>query len=121
MITVKAAHLREGQEKSFVSLELSGDLELVQSQNTGRFYATARKCFISSTFDLPTAQLFVGKQIPGNIVRVQAEPYDYTLESGETITLAHSYAYRPDEAMAEPTMHEPVKDHVDELELINEL
>jgi hypothetical protein len=49
MVTVKSFVQRIGKDdKPFISLELTGDIELVQSQNTGRFYATVRRCFISS-------------------------------------------------------------------------
>ena len=99
MITVKAAHERMSKEnKTFVSLELIGDMELVQSQTTGRFYATARRCFINSTFTLDIAKKFVGNSLPGKIVRVQCESYDYTIpESGEIVTLGYRYEYQPDE------------------------
>lgn len=102
MVTIKAAHLRESEDKgSFVSLELTGDVELVQSQETGRFYATARRCFISSTFDIDTAKQLVGKQLKGNIVRVQCDPYDFTIkDTGEVISLAYSWDYTPEEGQA---------------------
>ena len=98
MVTVKNYHLREGERGEFISLELEGDIEMVQSTNTGRFYATTRRCFISSTFDEATAQKMVGKQIPGSIVRMQCDTYDYTIpETGETIQLGFTYAYLPEE------------------------
>ena len=84
----------------FVLLELSGGLELVQSQNTGKFYATSRKCRIPSTFNADVAKLMVGQQVDGDIVRVESDPYEYTNKTtGEIITLAHSYAYRPKGSM----------------------
>ena len=86
--------------QTFVLLELSGGLELVQSQNTGKFYATSRKCRIPSTFSADVAKLMVGQQIEGDIVRVESDPYEYTNKTtGEIITLAHSYAYRPKGSM----------------------
>ncbi len=86
--------------QTFVLLELSGGLELVQSQNTGKFYATSRKCRIPSTFSPEVAQIMIGQQIEGEIVRVEAEPYEYTNKTtGEVITLAHTYAYRPKGSM----------------------
>ncbi len=98
MVTVKNYHLREGEKGKYISLELSGDIELVQSSNTGRFYATARRCFVFSTFDELTARMMVGKQMPGSIVRVICEPYDYALpETGEVIKLAYRYDYTPEE------------------------
>ena len=82
--------------ESFVLLELSGGIELVQSQNTGKFYATSRKCKIPSTFSVDVAKLMVGQQIEGDVVRVETEPYEYINKvTGEMIVLAHSYAYRP--------------------------
>ncbi len=56
--------------QTFVLLELSGGLELVQSQNTGKFYATSRKCRIPSTFNADVAKLMVGQQIDGDIIRI---------------------------------------------------
>lgn len=100
MVTVKNYQLREGKDgkPSYITLELEGDIELVQSSNTGRFYATCRKCHIFSTFDEATAKMMIGKQMPGSIVRIEKEPYDYTLpETGEVIKLAHSYSYLPEE------------------------
>ena len=99
MVTVKNFALRESKEgKPFVTLELQGDLEMVQSMETGRFYATARKCNVTSTFDEVAAKGLIGKQIPGSIKRVAAENYEYTIpETGEVILLAHTYQYFPAE------------------------
>jgi hypothetical protein len=99
MVTVKNYQLREGKDGKppYITLELAGDIELVQSANTGRFYATCRKCFIYSTFDELIAKQMVGKQIPGTIARVNCDPYDYTIsETGEVIKLAHTYTYLPE-------------------------
>lgn len=98
MVTIKDYHLREGENGDYISLELVGDVEMVQSSNTGRFYATMRRCFISSTFDEETAKKLVGKQMKGSIVRVQCDAYEYTIEeTGEAIELAYRYEYQPDE------------------------
>ena len=98
MVTITKYHLRESKEgKPFIALELQGSIELVQSLETGNFYATARKCSITSTFDEETAKRIVGTQMPGSIVRVQTEAYDFHVpESGEVIKLAHTYQYRPE-------------------------
>ncbi len=86
--------------QTFVLLELSGGLELVQSQNTGNFYATSRKCRIPSTFNVEVAKRMIGSQIEGDIVRVEVPAYEYTNpNTGEILTLAHSYAYRPKGSM----------------------
>lgn len=99
MVTITNYHLRNSKEgKPFISLELQGDIEMVQSMETGRFYATARKCSITSTFDEAMAKSLVGKAMQGNIIRKSCEPYEYTVpESGEVIMLAHTYDYTPEE------------------------
>ncbi len=79
---------------SFFVLELQGGIELVQSQKTKQFYATAKKAYISSTFDELTCKALIGTQMPGSIEKEECEPYEYTVqETGEIITLSHRYQY----------------------------
>lgn len=103
MVKVINAHLRTTEKGTYVSLELQGELVMVQSQVTGRFYATAKKCFVFSTFNIDVAKSLIGQNISGTIVRVECEAYDYTIqETGEVIKLAHTYGYVPHEG-AQPT------------------
>jgi hypothetical protein len=97
MVTVKSfAKRRTTDGREFIALEVVGSLELVQSSNTGRFYATVRKCSIPATFDEETASSLIGTKMEGNIVRIPSDPYDYTVKStGEVVTLQHSYGYQP--------------------------
>lgn len=103
MVTVTGYSLRtqkEGEQKTYIALEIEGDIEMVQSSNTGRFYATVRRCVISSTFDELTAQRMVGKQMPGTIERVPCEPYDFTIEgTGEVIKVGYRWDYVPEGTM----------------------
>lgn len=86
----------------FISLELTGQAELIQSQNTGKWYATVRKCRIPSTFDAKIAQAMIGQRVPGEIVRVLCEKYDFVNpRTGEIMQLQHSYAYSQDPAKQE--------------------
>jgi hypothetical protein len=98
MVTVIKYHVRLNKDgKEFVTLTLQGDIEMVQSMETGKFYATARKCSITSTFDEKTAENLIGTKMPGTIKRVESDPYDFTIqETGEVIKLAHSYEYSPE-------------------------
>jgi hypothetical protein len=100
MVTVTNYAVRKTKdEETFISLELTGKVELVQSQDTGKFYATRRRCFIPSTFDEAVAQSILGTQIEGEIVRVEAEPYEFTNpKTGEVLELAYSWAYQPEGA-----------------------
>ncbi len=107
MVRVINYHLRKGEKGEFISLELMGDLEMVQSQNTGKFYATARKCFLSTTFNAETAQAFIGHTLPGTLGRVPCQPFTYKVPgSNEEITLSHTYTYLPPETKQTHTAEE---------------
>ena len=58
IISYKERQTEDG--KSFFVLELQGGLEMVRSQETNQFYATAKKAFISSTFDEATCNSLIG-------------------------------------------------------------
>ncbi len=98
MVTVTGYKIKEAKDgREFILLEMSGGLEMVQSQNTGRFYATTRRCAVSATFSEEMAKSFIGTQMPGKIVRLQCDPYEYTVEStGELITLDFRWGYVPE-------------------------
>ena len=81
---------------SFIALEITGGVELVQSQSNGRYYATVRKCSIPSTFDENIAKAMIGQRLEGDIVKVIVQPYDFiNKKTGEVMKLQHSWAYRP--------------------------
>jgi hypothetical protein len=51
MVIVKYIAKRKCSDgREFVALILQGGLSLVQSKNTGNFYATVKQCSILSTF-----------------------------------------------------------------------
>lgn len=92
--TIKKYLRKDGSE--FIALQLESGVEFVQSQQTGKFYATVRKCNIPCSFDEQTAEKLIGQSIDGKIERVECDPYDFTIPStGEVIQLAHSYEYQP--------------------------
>jgi hypothetical protein len=48
----------------------------------------------------------VGKQLPGRIEKVEAAPYEYVVkETGEVLTLSHTYVYIPEEKQVVPLLH----------------
>jgi hypothetical protein len=78
----------------FNALILQSGIELVKSHETGRYYATAKKTSITSTFDDATCRSFIGTQIPGSVQRVDTDPYLFTVQStGEVLTLSHRWVY----------------------------
>lgn len=83
---------KEGEE--FNALILQSGIELVKSQETDRWYATAKKASITSTFDDAMCQSLIGTQIPGSVQRVLCEPYEFTVkETGEVVELTHRWQY----------------------------
>ena len=97
MVTVTNYSVKEKKDGStFITLELRGNVELVQSINTGKFYATVRKCSIPTTFDGQIAKNLIGSSMEGTVARVSCDAYDYTIKAtGELIRLSHSYTYQP--------------------------
>ncbi len=63
--------------ESFLVLVLNGGVELVKSKITGNFYATSKKTTIPSTFNETTCKSLIGTELPGRVVRVDTEPYEY--------------------------------------------
>lgn len=87
--------------KPFFVLEVQGGIEMVKSQKTGQFYATARKASITSTFDEVTCKALVGTEMPGSIIKAECEPYEYAIrDTGEIIMLSHRFVYEPEEKQA---------------------
>lgn len=89
--------------REFFVLELQGGVEIVKSQQTQKNYITARKTTIPSTFDEMTCQSLIGSELPGKVVKVECDPYEYTIkDTGEVIVLTHSYEYmEEDQAVVE--------------------
>jgi len=98
MVTVTSCLERQRKDgTSFAVLEISGGVELVQSQITQRYYATLRKCTIPFTGSIETAKMMIGQKIEGDIVRVICEQYEFVNpRTGEVMRLQHSYAYSQD-------------------------
>lgn len=99
---------KENGETFFV-LELQGGIEMVMSQQTGRFYATAKKAFIPSTFDEQTCLALVGTDMKGSIIKEKCEPFNYVVkETGEEIILTHRWVYSPEfENTVKPQVQSP--------------
>jgi len=95
MVKIKNYHQRKDSDgKTFYVLELLGEVEIVQSKETGKSYATRRKVSMPTTFDEESCQELIGETLPGSIIKVECDPYSYVIEqTGEEITLNYSYTY----------------------------
>ena len=99
MVTIVDYAVRQAKEdgREFIVLVLQGGLSLVQSKNTGNFYATVKQTSIPSTFDEATAKGFIGEKIPGSVQRKECEPYEFTVkDTGEVLELSHRWVYVPE-------------------------
>ncbi|AZA52764.1 hypothetical protein [Chryseobacterium sp. G0201] len=95
IISYKTRQKEDGT--SFYILEVQGGIEMVLSQATGQYYATAKKATISTTFDEETCKGLIGAEMSGKVAKITTEPYQYTIkESGEEVTLNHKYIYLPE-------------------------
>ena len=98
MVTVSSFEKRKNsQDEEFGVLILQGDLEIVLSKTTNKPYATIHQVSIPCTFDESTAKRMIGKHLKGEIQKVPCDEYDYTSkQTGEVVTLNHTYVYNPD-------------------------
>ena len=80
--------------EKFYSLILQGGVEMVMSQETGRYYATAKRASITSTFDEDTCKSLIGSELPGSVQKVKCDEYEFVQpETGEVMTLNHRWQY----------------------------
>ena len=98
MVTIKDFKTRENKDgEEFFVLVLQGGVVPVKSKETGRMYFTAKTATASCTFDEETCQELIGSQFPGQIVRVETDPYEYAIpETGEVIELSYRWEYQDD-------------------------
>lgn len=96
IVNYKKRQTEDGKE--FFVLEITGGIEMVMSNSTGQFYATAKKAYLASTFDEETCKALVGSEMQGSIIKAECDPYEYTIrDTGEVITLSYRYVYLPEE------------------------
>lgn len=116
MVTITDYALRQnGKGEDFYTLILQGGVEMVKSKESGRFYATAKKCSIPSTFNESTCKAMIGQQLPGVIHKVECEPYEITIkDTGEVIEFSYRWEYASEAENAEEAVFEgKVKDLVE--------
>jgi len=104
MVTIIGYKQRENElGENFYALVIQGGVEMVKSQETNRYYATAKKATISSTFDENTCVSLVGTSLPGTVEKEECEPYEYQDEdSGEVFEFSHRWVYLPEEEPSKP-------------------
>lgn len=95
IIDYKERHREDGT--SFYVLEIQGGIELVMSQQSGQYYATAKRAFLPSTFNEAVCASLLNTTIPGCIAKQECEPYEFLVkETGEMETFSHRWVYVPE-------------------------
>lgn len=110
--------------KEFFVLLIQGNIEMVRSQETGKFYVTAKKATFSSTFDEETCKSLIGQEIPGSIAKVECDPYSHTIkETGEIVTVTHRFEYVEEKAINKrPVNSSPtIDDFMENINAINSM
>jgi hypothetical protein len=82
----------DGQD--YNALVLQGGLESVRSQESGQIYFTARTTKVPCTFNETMCKSLIGTDLPGEIQKVEAEPYQYQIpNTDEVVELSHRFVY----------------------------
>jgi len=95
MVTVKEIKRAENSKgEEFFMLVVESGAMAVKSKQTGRVYFTAKRAYVSTTFDEKTASSLIGMEFEGTIRKVETDPYEYTIEeTGEIIEMSHRWEY----------------------------
>ncbi len=118
MVTITGFEQRKSAKgETFLILLLEGGPQIQISQTTGKPYACVSKCTITCTFDEITARELIGTTLPGNIIRVPCEPYNFiNPQTREEVTLDYRYTYQaPEGSQNEPKSHPR---HLEEVEVL---
>ena len=101
MVTVTNYKVHEKEDgDTYIRLQLSGGINMVKSKVSGLFYATARRASIACTLSEEGAKAMIGTVLDGEIEKVESDPYDFTLDTGETVELTHKWVFVPSEVNA---------------------
>lgn len=108
MVTVVDYAMRQSKDgREFNVLILQGGLSMVQSKQTGNFYATVKTCSIPSTFDAATAKTMIGERIMGSVQKKSCDPYSFVVkDTGEVMQLDYRWVYLPEGATIEEAIFE---------------
>lgn len=97
----------------FYTLKVQSGIEAVKSQLSNRTYFTAKTAFVPCTFNEEMCKSLLGEQMPGVIVKIEVEPYEYTDKgTGEVIMLTTRNQYVSEEEAT-------ISNNVIETELVN--
>ena len=98
MVTiVEVAERTAANGNVFCSVMVAGDASVHMSAE-GKASLVALKASIPSNLPKDVLESMIGNKLPGKVERVETEPYQWVNpNTGEEITLSHTYKYSPEE------------------------
>ncbi len=106
MVTITSFEQRKNKKnEEFNVLILQGNAEVVISKETGKPYLTARKTSIPCTFDENMAKTMLGKELPGEILKMDCDEYEFLIPgTNKKIKLGYTYIYSTEPVGIEETV-----------------
>lgn len=98
MVTiVEVAERTAANGNVFCSVMVAGDAS-VHMNAEGKASLVALKASIPSNLPKDVLEGMIGNKLPGKVERVETEPYQWVNpNTGEEITLSHTYKYSPED------------------------
>lgn len=107
IVDFRTIQKEDGSE--FCTLKVQSGVEAVKSKETGKMYLTAKTANVPCTFSEEICKSLIGSDLPGKIVKIEVEPYEYAVpDTGEVIVLSSRNEYVSDEdAIVKENLVEP--------------
>jgi hypothetical protein len=75
---------------------LLGDVQVLNSKSSGKFYLTAKRVTLPTTLDEAQAKELVGTTLPGIIEKVDCPEYEIKMpNSNKKVKITHTFQYSP--------------------------
>lgn len=75
---------------------LLGDVQVLNSKSSGKFYLTAKRVVLPTTLDQVQAKELVGTTLPGVIEKVDCPEYEIKMpNSNKKVKITHTFQYSP--------------------------
>jgi len=75
---------------------LLGDVQVLNSKSSGKFYLTAKRVTLPTTLDQNQAKELVGTTLPGVIEKVDCPEYEIKMpNSNKKVKITHTFQYSP--------------------------
>jgi len=75
---------------------LLGDVQVLNSKSSGKFYLTAKRVTLPTTLDQNQAKELVGTTLPGVIEKVDCPEYEIKMPtSNKKVKITHTFQYSP--------------------------